>query len=84
MRVPDANTPTGEFTVFAERHLGHEYNIAHQGDRWLVLTNDSDDADGGHERAVNRKLMAVSVDGDTSREAWTEPSPTVRTSPSRT
>ena len=73
MRVLDANTPTGEFTVFAERHLGHEYNIAHQGDRWLVLTNDSDDADGKHdERAVNRKLMAVSVDGDTSREAWTE------------
>ena len=73
MRVLDANTPTGEFTVFAERHLGHEYNIAHQGDRWLVLTNDSDDADGKHdERAVNRKLMAVSIDGDTSREAWTE------------
>ena len=73
MRVLDADAATGEFEVFAERHLGHEYSIEHQGDRWLVLTNDSDDADGKHdERAVNRKLMEVAVGGDTSRGAWTE------------
>ena len=73
MRVLDADTPSGDFKVFAQRHQGHEYSIEHQGDRWLVLTNDSDDADGSHdERAVNRKLMEVPVGGDTERAAWTE------------
>jgi oligopeptidase B len=73
MRVLDANQPQGDFTVFAERHLGHEYSIEHQGDRWLVLTNDSDDAEGMHDqRAVNRKLMEVPVGGDTERAAWQE------------
>ncbi|MBM75537.1 MAG: oligopeptidase B [Proteobacteria bacterium] len=73
MRVLDANTPNADFTLFAERHLGHEYSIEHQGDRWLVLTNDSNDADGKHdERAVNRKLMEVRVGENTERAAWTE------------
>ncbi|MEC9390525.1 MAG: S9 family peptidase [Myxococcota bacterium] len=73
MRVLDANAPDGEFTVFAKRHLGHEYSIDHQGDRWLVLTNDSNDADGTHnEGAVNRKLMEVAVGGNTERTQWTE------------
>jgi len=73
MRVLDADTPSGDFKVFAQRHQGHEYSIEHQGDRWLVLTNDSDDADGSHdERAVNRKLMEVPVGGDTERAACTE------------
>ncbi len=73
MRVLDANTPDGDFKVFSKRHLGHEYSIEHQGDRWLVLTNDSDDADGKHDqRAVNSKLMEVSVGGDTDRTAWKE------------
>jgi len=73
MRVLDANTPNGDFKVFAERHQGHEYSIKHQGDRWLVLTNDSDDVEGNHdEGAVNRKLMAVPVGGDTERKAWTQ------------
>jgi oligopeptidase B len=73
MRVLDADAPNGTFGVFAERHHGHEYNIEHQGDRWLVLTNDSDDAEGNHdEGAVNRKLMEVPVGGDTARNAWKE------------
>lgn len=73
MRVLDADTPSGDFQVFSDRHLGHKYSIEHQGDRWLVLTNDSDDAEGNHdERAVNRKLMAAPVGGDTGRTAWTE------------
>ncbi|HCH63121.1 MAG TPA: oligopeptidase B [Deltaproteobacteria bacterium] len=73
MRVLDADQPDGAFTVFAKRHLGHEYSIEHQGERWLVLTNNSDDAEGAHDqRAVNRKLMEVPVGGDTERAAWTE------------
>jgi len=73
MRVLDANTPTGDFKVFSERHLGHQYSIEHQGERWLVLTNDSDDDAGKHDdRAVNRKLMQVATGGDTERSAWTE------------
>lgn len=71
MRVLDADAPGGDFTVFAERHQGHEYSIEHQGDRWLVLTNDSDDDEGNHdEGAVNRKLMEVPVGGDTARTEW--------------
>ena len=58
---------------FSKRHLGHEYSIEHQGDRWLVLTNDSNDEDGKHdERAVNRSLHGGSHDGNTERNAWTE------------
>ena len=73
MRVLDANTPSGDFKTFASRHAGHEYGIEHQGDRWLVLTNDSDDENGEHDdRAVNRKLMQVPVGDNTERSEWTE------------
>ena len=73
MRVLDANSPQDDFQVFAKRHAGHEYGIEHQGERWLVLTNDSDDDSGTHdERAVNRKLMEVPTGGNTERDAWTE------------
>ena len=73
MQILNANTPNADFTLFAKRHLGHEYSIEHQGDRWLVLSNDSNDAAGKHdERAVNRKLMEVPIGGSTERTAWTE------------
>ncbi len=38
-RVLEADNPTGEFRVFQPRQRDVEYEVAHQGDRFLVRTN---------------------------------------------
>ncbi len=47
-RILEADNPLGEFRVFEPRHRDLEYDIEHQGDRFLILTN--------HE-AKNFRLM---------------------------
>jgi oligopeptidase B len=41
VRVLDATNPDGEFEVIEPRRQGVEYSIDHQGDRFLILHNDS-------------------------------------------
>jgi oligopeptidase B len=57
----DANEAGGEFQVMDPRRTGVEYYADHQGDRFLIRTND----DG----AVNFKLMAAPV-MNPSRANW--------------
>ncbi len=58
----DADQPGGEFQIIEPRRTGVEYYVEHQGDRFLIRTND-----GG---AVNFELMAAPV-ATPSREHWT-------------
>lgn len=70
--VIPADDPTAQPRLLVERHAGMKYSIDHQGDRFFVLTNDADDADGKHcDDAVNYKLMEMPVDGS-GRESWVE------------
>jgi oligopeptidase B len=39
VRILEADDPAGEFRVFQPRQRDLEYHVAHQGDRFLVLTN---------------------------------------------
>jgi oligopeptidase B len=72
VRYWPADEPTAEATVFSPRHEGHEYSVNSLGDRFLVVTNDSDDAEGKHDDgALGFKLMEASV-GKTDRKDWTE------------
>jgi len=48
----DAAKPEGDFKIIRPRKNGVEYSVEHQGDRFLILTN---------EDAVNFKLMEVST-----------------------
>jgi len=52
-RLLEADNPTGEFRVFQTRQQDVEYHVAHQGDRFLVLTN---------LFAPNFRLMACDLD----------------------
>lgn len=61
-RILDASKPDGEFRIFQKRKRGHEYDISHQGDRWLIRTNDN---------AINFKLMEAS-ENNTEMAKWTE------------
>ena len=71
-QVLAADDPTGAFEVFSPRHDGHEYSIDHQGDRWLIRTNDCDDDDGAHAKcALNFKVMTAARDAR-DRSAWKE------------
>lgn len=62
-RILEADNPTGEFRVFAERQRGMEYGISHYKDHFYILTN----KDG----ATNFKLMKTPVD-HTGSENWIE------------
>lgn len=57
-----ADDPTGTFRVFQPRRSGHEYHIDHQGDRFLIVTND---------QAENFRLMECGLDA-TGQENWRE------------
>jgi len=58
-----ADDPTGEWTVVEPRRQGVEYDVDHQGGRFLIVTND-----GGAE---NFKLVEASVESP-GAEGWTE------------
>ncbi len=62
VRYLDANNPTGRFEVIHPREHEHEYSVYHQGDRFLILTND---------QAKNFRLMEAPITGP-SRDNWKE------------
>ena len=61
-RYLDADEPLGEFKIFLPRARGHEYQIDHSADRFLIRTND---------QAKNFRLMATPV-AQPGREHWRE------------
>jgi oligopeptidase B len=61
-RYLDANEPDGEFKIFLPRQRGHEYNVDHIGDRFIIRTND---------QAKNFRLMWTPVE-NTARQQWQE------------
>ncbi len=58
----DADKPTGKFSVFSPRMKKVEYEIAHQGNRFLIRTN---------YKANNFRLMKTPLD-KTGMENWKE------------
>ncbi len=63
IRLIDAANPDGPARLVAGRETGHEYDLEHQGDRFLILTN----CDG----AEDFKIMTAPVD-DPSRANWAD------------
>ena len=61
-RILEADNPDGKFRVFQKRERGHEYDISHQGGRWLIKTN---------KEAKNFRLMETPED-ETSMKYWKE------------
>jgi len=61
-RILKADNPDGKFKVFQKRQREHEYDISHQGNRWLIRTN---------KDAKNFKLMETPED-KTSMKNWKE------------
>lgn len=64
-RILKADDPDGKFKVFQKRQREHEYDISHQGGRWLVRTN---------KDAKNFRLMET-PENKTSMENWKELTP---------
>jgi oligopeptidase B len=61
-RYLEADRPFGSFKVFHPRERGHEYQVEHFDDRFIIRTND---------HAKNFRLMAAPL-GQTGREHWRE------------
>ena len=61
-RILDANNPEGAFAIFQPRQEKLEYSIDHQGERFLILTND---------KAKNFRLMET-PEHKTGIENWKE------------
>ena len=61
-RFLEADNPGGEFKLFQKRQRDLEYDIDHQGDRFVILTN--------HE-AKNFRLMECDLD-NTQLNSWRE------------
>ncbi len=59
-RYLDANTPQGEFQIFAPRKRNHEYAVDHYEDYFYIRTNDN---------AKNFQLMKTPVN-DTRMSSW--------------
>ena len=59
-RLLEADNPEGEFRVFQPRVRDLEYDVEHQGDRFIILTND---------QARNFRLMTCDL-RRTGREYW--------------
>jgi oligopeptidase B len=57
-----SDEPASEPVLIESRRQGVEYSVDHQGDRFVILTNDG---------ACNFRLMAAPVDRP-GRDAWTE------------
>ena len=66
-RVLPADDPTGEFGVVEPRHEGVEYYVDHQGDRFLIVTNDE---------ALDFRLVETPVTSP-GREHWRDVIPHV-------
>ena len=60
VRVLPADDPAGEFSVIEPRREGVEYHVDHQGDRFLIVTND---------QALDFKLVEAPV-SHPGREQW--------------
>jgi oligopeptidase B len=72
LHLVDADRPTARFRRVYGRQKGLKASVDHQGDRLLLVTNDSDDESGEHdERAVNYKLVEAPLDA-TSKRQWRE------------
>ena len=61
-RYLDADKPLGEFKIFLPRLRGHEYQVDHIDDRFIIRTND---------QARNFRLMTTQV-SQPEREHWRE------------
>ncbi len=61
-RILDAAQPEGVFKLFQKRTHGIEYDISHQGNRWLIRTN---------YKAKNFRLMET-PENKTELDNWTE------------
>ena len=59
-RLIDADDPAAEPVLVAPRRAGHDYSIDHQGDRFVIMTNDN------HQNF----RMAVAPEEDPTEEAW--------------
>ena len=59
----DADTPTGAFRILQPRERDLEYNVAHFGDHFYLLTN--------KDNAINFKLMKTPV-SNTGKENWVD------------
>ena len=62
VRLLDAATPTGEFSVVAPRRFGVEYDVEVASDRLLILHNDG---------AENFELASAPLPGSGDTSAWT-------------
>jgi len=62
-RYLSADTPEGNFKIFAPRKRGVEYNLFHRGNEFYILTN--------KDKATNFKLMKTS-EGQTDMNNWKE------------
>ena len=61
VRLIPASAPDGEPILVSPRRTGHEYSIDHQGDRFVIRTNDT------HKN--NR--LATAPEGDPNESSWT-------------
>jgi len=61
-RILPADNPDGKFKIFQKRQRELEYDISHQGGRWLIRTN---------KDAKNFRLMEA-PEGQTSLKNWKE------------
>lgn len=60
----DADKPSDDPKCFLKRQHGHKYELEHQGNRFLVLTN-------GKKLYLNNRLCSVSID-NTDEANWEE------------
>ncbi len=61
-RYLDADSPDGEFQVILPRRRDHEYSVEHDGDDWLLRTNDG---------AKNFRLVRAPI-ADPRSDMWEE------------
>lgn len=70
--VLPTDRPDQPFRCLQPRHAGMRYSVDHQGDRFLILTNDADDEQGRHtDAAIGFKLMQAPL-SSSSRADWVE------------
>lgn len=60
-RLLAANDPTAQPVLVAPRRAGHEYHLDHQGDRFVILTNDNH---------LNNRI-ATAPEHDPTEASWT-------------